>query len=165
MCKLTRIKAIIICPFLFALIIFLSAVCYADDREKGGSAVLSLRARPGWVDLYVVNQGPGDLDASYRISRSQLGSNVDFFFFTKKGACQSCRFSDEEDFLYSISLAERHGAIFPGEIVGASFLAEEIADRYSLKRGCYAFFAQFTRRNGQKFVSRSVSNVEKICIK
>jgi hypothetical protein len=116
-------------------------------------------------DLYVANQGPGNLDASYRISRSELGASIDFFFFTKEGICRSCKFSEEEDFVYSIPLAQRNQNIFPGEIVGLSFFSDEIAERYNLKSGCYAFFAKFTRRSGQKFASKNISNIETICIK
>lgn len=104
------------------------------------------------------------MSASYRLSRVHLGSEIDFLFFTNEGVCRSCKFSDEEDFLYRVPLSERRGSISPGEIAGASFPIEEIAERYGLRRGCYFAFAKFTRRNNGKFLSRNVSNVERVCV-
>jgi hypothetical protein len=167
MYKLNRVSKSIRGAFLSLIVLAacFQSVCLAAKNDRSGTAFLSLRVRPGWVDLYVANQGPGNLDASYRISRSELGASIDFFFFTKEGICRSCKFSEEEDFVYSIPLAQRNQNIFPGEIVGLSFFSDEIAERYNLKSGCYAFFAKFTRRSGQKFASKNISNIETICIK
>lgn len=165
MYRVKKIKIVGAAFCLLALVISLPAVCLAGKHEESGTAALALRVRASWIDLYVANEGPGDLDASYRLSGSQLGSGIRFFFFTKKGLCRSCKFSDEDNFLYRIPLSERRGNIFPGEIAGTSFFVEEVVDRYGLRDGCYAFFAQFTRRDAGKFLSRNISNVETMCIK
>jgi hypothetical protein len=153
--------------WLLMIIAFLGAMqCFALEKQRTGTASLSIRVRHGWVDVYVSNEGPGDLDATYRPDISYLGSNVQFFFYTKKGICKSCKFSPQDDLLYIIPIATRHGVIFPTEIAGVSFPVSEVADRYSLKSGeCYALFAMFIQHGKKGSTSRHVSNVDRVCVR
>jgi hypothetical protein len=148
--------------FFVAALLLASFSIFAESKTVDVKLVAN--ARKNWVDIYVVNEGPGEVSERFRPDHFYIGTGVYFIFFDKHGSCLKCEYLDTDD-ADSVPTMISRGLIAPGESSGASFLAREIIGLYQLSADtCYGFFVVLEEFPFKKSTPRVVSNVQSICV-